>query len=41
MKRPPGQSAVSVLFLKDIAVIPTIALLPLLAIHGAGRSRTR
>jgi len=34
MKTTPGQSAFSVLLFQDIAVIPMIALLPLLAIHG-------
>ncbi len=36
MKRSAGQSAFSVLLFQDIAVIPMIALLPLLAIQGAG-----
>ena len=33
MKTTPGQSAFSVLLFQDIAVIPMIALLPLLAVH--------
>jgi len=35
MKTTPGQSAFSVLLFQDIAVIPMIALLPLLAVHQA------
>jgi len=35
MKTTPGQSTFSVLLFQDIAVIPMLALLPLLAIHGA------
>ena len=34
MKTTPGQSTFSVLLFQDIAVIPMLALLPLLAIHG-------
>ncbi len=34
MKSPPGQSAFSVLLFQDIAVIPMLALLPLLAVAG-------
>jgi CPA2 family monovalent cation:H+ antiporter-2/glutathione-regulated potassium-efflux system ancillary protein KefC len=36
MKTPPGESSFSVLLFQDIAVIPMIALLPLLAVGGAG-----
>jgi CPA2 family monovalent cation:H+ antiporter-2/glutathione-regulated potassium-efflux system ancillary protein KefC len=36
MKTTPGQSAFSVLLFQDIAVIPMIALLPLLAVDSAG-----
>jgi monovalent cation:H+ antiporter-2, CPA2 family len=36
MKTDAGQSAFSVLLFQDIAVIPILALLPLLAVSGAG-----
>jgi CPA2 family monovalent cation:H+ antiporter-2/glutathione-regulated potassium-efflux system ancillary protein KefC len=36
MKTTPGQSAFSVLLFQDIAVIPMLALLPLLAVPGFG-----
>jgi CPA2 family monovalent cation:H+ antiporter-2/glutathione-regulated potassium-efflux system ancillary protein KefC len=36
MKTTPGQSAFSVLLFQDIAVIPMLALLPLLAVHAGG-----
>lgn len=36
MKSAPGQSAFAVLLFQDIAVIPMLALLPLLAVAGAG-----
>lgn len=36
MKTTPGQSAFSVLLFQDIAVIPMLALLPLLAVQAAG-----
>jgi CPA2 family monovalent cation:H+ antiporter-2/glutathione-regulated potassium-efflux system ancillary protein KefC len=35
MKTQPGQSAFSVLLFQDIAFIPMLALLPLLAVHGS------
>jgi len=38
MKTPPGQSAFSVLLFQDIAVIPMLALLPMLAVAGAGQA---
>jgi CPA2 family monovalent cation:H+ antiporter-2 len=40
MKTTPGQSAFSVLLFQDIAVIPMIALLPLLAVHQASHGAT-
>ena len=36
MKTSVGQSTFSVLLFQDISVIPMLALLPLLAVHGAG-----
>jgi CPA2 family monovalent cation:H+ antiporter-2/glutathione-regulated potassium-efflux system ancillary protein KefC len=36
LKSTPGQSSFSVLLFQDIAVIPMLALLPLLAVAGAG-----
>ncbi len=36
MKTTPGQSTFSVLLFQDIAVIPMLALLPLLAVHAGG-----
>jgi CPA2 family monovalent cation:H+ antiporter-2/glutathione-regulated potassium-efflux system ancillary protein KefC len=36
MKTPPGESIFSVLLFQDIAVIPMLAALPLLAVAGAG-----
>ncbi|HWR72957.1 MAG TPA: monovalent cation:proton antiporter-2 (CPA2) family protein, partial [Nitrospirota bacterium] len=36
MRTDAGQSSFSVLLFQDIAVIPMLALMPLLAVHGAG-----